>query len=120
MMDTNGDAGANGLPAWVCFFAAGIVGLATSVAFVYITQYYTAGSFRPVREIAEASKTGPATNIITRHRGRLRDDGRHRDHHRHRAVRQPLAGHAGRPRQRGRRATSAASSGPPSRRWACS
>ncbi len=68
-----------------------IVGLATSVAFVYITQYYTAGSFRPVREIAEASKTGPATNIIARHRRRLRDDRRHRDHDRHRAVRQPLA-----------------------------
>jgi K(+)-stimulated pyrophosphate-energized sodium pump len=32
---------------------------------VYITQYYTAGSYRPVREIAEASKTGPATNIIS-------------------------------------------------------
>ncbi len=32
---------------------------------MYITQYYTAGTFRPVREIAEASKTGPATNIIS-------------------------------------------------------
>ncbi len=41
-----------------------MVGLATSVAFVYITQYYTAGSHRPVKDIAEASKTGPATNII--------------------------------------------------------
>ena len=44
---------------------AGLVGLATSVAFVYITQYYTAGTCRPVQEIAEASKTGPATNIIS-------------------------------------------------------
>jgi K(+)-stimulated pyrophosphate-energized sodium pump len=66
MMNTNGGVGTVfGLPTWVYFFAAGIVGLATSVAFVYITQFYTAGSYRPVREIAEASKTGPATNIIS-------------------------------------------------------
>jgi K(+)-stimulated pyrophosphate-energized sodium pump len=65
MMQTGGELGANGLPAWVWFFGAGVVGLATSVAFVYITQYYTAGSYRPVREIAEASRTGPATNIIS-------------------------------------------------------
>jgi K(+)-stimulated pyrophosphate-energized sodium pump len=65
MMQTNGGVGTSGLPTWIYFFAAGIVGLATSVAFVYITQFYTAGSFRPVREIAEASKTGPATNIIS-------------------------------------------------------
>jgi len=65
MMDTSGGTGEGGFPTWTYFFAAGIVGLATSVAFVYITQYYTAGTFRPVREIAEASKTGPATNIIS-------------------------------------------------------
>jgi len=65
MMQTIGVTGSNGIPAWIWFFGAGCVGLATSVAFVYITQYYTAGSFRPVREIAEASKTGPATNIIS-------------------------------------------------------
>src|SRR5687767_2818597 len=65
MMQTLGTNGANGIPVWVYFFGAGVVGLATSVAFVYITQYYTAGTFRPVREIAEASKTGPATNIIS-------------------------------------------------------
>ena len=64
MMSTNGGTGTGGLPTWTYFFAAGVVGLATSVAFVYITQFYTAGSYRPVREIAEASKTGPATNII--------------------------------------------------------
>jgi K(+)-stimulated pyrophosphate-energized sodium pump len=65
MMNTGAAVGSNGWPAWVWFFFAGIVGLATSVAFVYITQYYTAGTFRPVREIAEASRTGPATNIIS-------------------------------------------------------
>ncbi len=65
MMQTGTETGANGVPTWVWFFAAGVVGLATSIAFVYITQYYTAGTFRPVKEIAEASKTGPATNIIS-------------------------------------------------------
>ena len=50
---------------WHWFFFAGVVGIATSVVFVYITQYYTSGAWRPVREIAEASRTGPATNIIT-------------------------------------------------------
>ena len=64
MMDTAGTV-SNGLPVWVWFFFAGLVGLATSIVFVYITQYYTAGTYRPVREIAEASRTGPATNIIS-------------------------------------------------------
>lgn len=47
------------------YFAAGVVGIATSFIFVWITQYYTEYRFRPVRSIAEASVTGPATNIIT-------------------------------------------------------
>src|SRR5215831_5656800 len=47
------------------FALAGLTGLLTSVAFVYITQYYTAGSWRPVQELARASRTGPATNIIS-------------------------------------------------------
>jgi K(+)-stimulated pyrophosphate-energized sodium pump len=64
MMNTGTQTGPNSIPTWVFFFGCGVVGLATSVAFVYITQYYTAGNYRPVREIAEASKTGPATNII--------------------------------------------------------
>ena len=50
---------------WWWFFLAGLVGLATGIAFVFITQYYTSGAWRPVREIANASRTGPATNIIT-------------------------------------------------------
>jgi len=51
--------------AWWHFFLCGIVGVLTSVAFVYITQYYTEYRYRPVKSIAEASKTGPATNIIS-------------------------------------------------------
>jgi K(+)-stimulated pyrophosphate-energized sodium pump len=50
--------------AWVYFFACGVIGIATSILFVFITQYYTEAKYRPVREIAEASRTGPATNII--------------------------------------------------------
>jgi K(+)-stimulated pyrophosphate-energized sodium pump len=50
--------------AWYWFFFCGLVGIATGIAFVYITQYYTAGSWRPVQEIADASRTGPATNAI--------------------------------------------------------
>jgi K(+)-stimulated pyrophosphate-energized sodium pump len=47
------------------FFLAGVIGVATSLAFVFITQYYTEYRYRPVKSIAEASQTGPATNIIS-------------------------------------------------------
>ncbi len=50
--------------AWYWFFFCGLIGIGTGIAFVYITQYYTAGAWRPVQEIARASRTGPATNII--------------------------------------------------------
>jgi K(+)-stimulated pyrophosphate-energized sodium pump len=46
-------------------YAAGVVGIITSYAFVWITQYYTDYRYRPVRSIAQASVTGSATNIIT-------------------------------------------------------
>ncbi|MBI2358199.1 MAG: sodium-translocating pyrophosphatase, partial [Deltaproteobacteria bacterium] len=51
--------------AWLYFFLCGVIGILTSQAFLYITQYYTEYKYRPVRSIAEASQTGPATNIIT-------------------------------------------------------
>ncbi|MCL5676718.1 MAG: sodium-translocating pyrophosphatase [Firmicutes bacterium] len=46
------------------FYLAALVGLVMSYIFVWITQYYTEYRYRPVREIAQASITGPATNII--------------------------------------------------------
>jgi K(+)-stimulated pyrophosphate-energized sodium pump len=49
---------------WFKFFLCGVIGIATAQAFVYITQYYTEYKYRPVKEIADASVTGPATNII--------------------------------------------------------
>ncbi|MCJ7604594.1 MAG: sodium-translocating pyrophosphatase [Dehalococcoidales bacterium] len=45
-------------------FGAGIVGIVASVIIIFVTQYYTESKYSPVKEIAEASKTGPATNII--------------------------------------------------------
>ena len=50
---------------WTWLLACGIVGLATAFLFVWITQYYTESKYRPVQSIAEASLTGPATNIIS-------------------------------------------------------
>jgi K(+)-stimulated pyrophosphate-energized sodium pump len=50
--------------AWWKYFFCGVIGVLTSIAFVFITQYYTEYKYRPVREIAEASQTGPATNVI--------------------------------------------------------
>ncbi len=44
---------------------AGVIGILAAYAFVWITQYYTEYKYRPVRSIAEASRTGPATNIIS-------------------------------------------------------
>jgi K(+)-stimulated pyrophosphate-energized sodium pump len=45
-------------------FGAGMIGIIASIVIIFVTQYYTEWRFRPVRDIAEASKTGPATNII--------------------------------------------------------
>jgi K(+)-stimulated pyrophosphate-energized sodium pump len=50
--------------AWWHYLLCGLIGLATAFAFLFITQYYTEYRYRPVLGIAEASQTGPATNII--------------------------------------------------------
>src|SRR5207245_11356052 len=47
------------------YLAYGIVGMMTAVIYVWVTQYYTEARYRPVRDIAKSSETGPATNIIS-------------------------------------------------------
>jgi K(+)-stimulated pyrophosphate-energized sodium pump len=49
----------------IWFFFAGLVGIATSILIVLITVYYTDHKYKPVKDIAKASQTGHATNIIT-------------------------------------------------------
>jgi len=45
--------------------AAVALGLALSSVIQVMTSYYTATQYKPVREIAEASETGPATTILS-------------------------------------------------------
>lgn len=49
-------------PGSIYLYYASLIGVAAALVIEVLTEYYT-GDHRPVKEIAKASKTGPATNI---------------------------------------------------------
>ena len=56
---------ANGLYDPLRIYLASAVGIIVTIFMVLITEYYTSTKYKPVQNIAEASTTGHATNIIS-------------------------------------------------------
>ncbi|HJQ93441.1 MAG TPA: sodium-translocating pyrophosphatase, partial [Candidatus Thermoplasmatota archaeon] len=46
-------------------FLSTLVGMAVMVLMMFVTEYYTATQYSPVKRVAKASETGAATNIIS-------------------------------------------------------
>jgi len=55
----------SGQEAGMDYFICAIVGLVVTGLMVWITEYYTSTSFRPVKVVAKASETGHGTNVIS-------------------------------------------------------
>ncbi|MGH9175811.1 MAG: sodium/proton-translocating pyrophosphatase, partial [Vicinamibacterales bacterium] len=74
LMDDNGvitDADASlfgaefGLDPTLKLFICALLGIIVTMSIVFITEYFTSTSFKPVRGISRASETGHGTNIIS-------------------------------------------------------
>ena len=46
------------------YFIAAAIGLIITIVIGYVTEYYTAANRKPVQQVADSAKTGPATVII--------------------------------------------------------
>ena len=55
---------ANGIYDPLNIYLSALVGLIITIFIFFITEYYTSTKFNPVKQIAQASTTGHATNII--------------------------------------------------------
>ena len=51
-------------PHWWKFYLCSLIGIGVTACLFVITDYFTSTRFRPVKNIARASQTGHATNII--------------------------------------------------------
>ncbi|WP_437681337.1 sodium-translocating pyrophosphatase [Sorangium sp. So ce131] len=49
---------------WVVFFACGVIGIVAGIGVLHVTQYYTEQRHRPVRELAEAARSGSAMAVL--------------------------------------------------------
>jgi K(+)-stimulated pyrophosphate-energized sodium pump len=51
--------------AWAHFLACGALGATAAIGLLHVTSYYTEHRYRPVRELAEASRAGPTLSVLS-------------------------------------------------------